>query len=330
MFGPKTSFFPGVLCLHFPRAIERFTHANKLRSFARRPFDVFKISPLAIDRSSFVINRLSFIITVLPLTPDFLNPSSCLIHTFKPDLPSVLAAQLRQRDRNLQVRKNQARQTQGFGRASRAHADRFRHRRKRRNGPRERAQPWPAKSTSRQIAAMPTTALPSTKKPPPGSCSAISACKLDPATEVNHCIGSKTALAMLPAAFINPGDVTLMTVPGYPVAGTHTKYYGGTVHRLPLTAEEQFFARFEFSAGRCPFAHQAAGAVLPQQPDGQNGHASISTSAVIEFAQQHKIVVIQDAAHGMLSYDQPPVELFERAGTRKLAWRFTPCLRAFT
>jgi LL-diaminopimelate aminotransferase len=46
---------------------------------------------------------------------------------------------------------------------------------------------------------------------------------LDPATEINHCIGSKTALAMLPACFINPGDITMMTVPGYPVAGTHTK-----------------------------------------------------------------------------------------------------------
>src|SRR5881396_2415863 len=57
---------------------------------------------------------------------------------------------------------------------------------------------------------------------------------LDPVTEVNHAIGSKPALAMLPACFINPGDVTLMTVPGYPVAGTHTKYYGGTVHALPL------------------------------------------------------------------------------------------------
>jgi LL-diaminopimelate aminotransferase len=54
---------------------------------------------------------------------------------------------------------------------------------------------------------------------------------LDPAKEVNHCIGSKTALAMLPACFINPGDVTLMTVPGYPVAGTHTRYYGGSVYR---------------------------------------------------------------------------------------------------
>ena len=42
---------------------------------------------------------------------------------------------------------------------------------------------------------------------------------LDPEKEVNHAIGSKPALAMLPAAFINPGDITLMTAPGYPVAG---------------------------------------------------------------------------------------------------------------
>lgn len=43
---------------------------------------------------------------------------------------------------------------------------------------------------------------------------------LNPITQVNHSIGSKPALAMLPICFINPGDVTLMTVPGYPVAGT--------------------------------------------------------------------------------------------------------------
>src|SRR2546423_11468442 len=63
---------------------------------------------------------------------------------------------------------------------------------------------------------------------------------LDPTREVCHCIGSKPAYAMLPAAFINPGDVTLMTVPGYPVAGTHTRYYGGEVHKLPLRAENHF------------------------------------------------------------------------------------------
>ena len=97
--------------------------------------------------------------------------------------------------------------------------------------------------------------------------------ELDPATEVNHCIGSKTALAMLPAAFINPGDVTLMTVPGYPVAGTHTKYYGGEVHRLPLLAENDFFPDLDSHSGRRAAAGEAAGAQLSEQPDRPRGHA---------------------------------------------------------
>src|SRR5947209_18582053 len=63
----------------------------------------------------------------------------------------------------------------------------------------------------------------------------------DPAPEINHAIGSKPALAMLPAVFINPGDVTLMTVRGYPVAGTHTAYYGGEVYKLPLRPENGFY-----------------------------------------------------------------------------------------
>ena len=79
--------------------------------------------------------------------------------------------------------------------------------------------------------------------------------RLDPVSEINHCIGTNTALAMLPAVFINPGDVTLMTTPGYPVAGTHTKYYGGEVHWLPLRAENGFLPDLdaipaEFAAGR--------------------------------------------------------------------------------
>src|ERR671939_476825 len=74
---------------------------------------------------------------------------------------------------------------------------------------------------------------------------------LDPVTEVVHAIGSKPAYAMLPAVFNNPGDVTLMTVPGYPVAGTHTRYYGGEVYPLPLRAENDFYPDLgSFPAGR--------------------------------------------------------------------------------
>src|SRR5437763_10187364 len=35
-----------------------------------------------------------------------------------------------------------------------------------------------------------------------------------------------------------------MTVPGYPVAGTHSQYCGGSVYRLPLLAENDFLPDF--------------------------------------------------------------------------------------
>ena len=142
--------------------------------------------------------------------------------------------------------------------------------------------------------------------------------RLDPATEINHCIGSKTALAMLPAAFINPGDVTLMTVPGYPVAGTHTTYYGGTVYTLPLLAENDFLPDLEAIPADVLPARQAAGAVLSEQPDRQSRPRVDFYKRVIDFAQKHKIVVVQDAAHIMLSYEGPPLSFLQVPGAKEV------------
>src|SRR5215208_1613686 len=68
---------------------------------------------------------------------------------------------------------------------------------------------------------------------------------INPETEVLHSIGSKAALSILPAALINPGDYVLMTTPGYPVFGTHAKYYGGLVHSLPLVEAHNFLPDLE-------------------------------------------------------------------------------------
>jgi len=138
---------------------------------------------------------------------------------------------------------------------------------------------------------------------------------LDPATEVNHCIGSKTALAMLPAAFIDPGDVTLMTVPGYPVAGTHTNYYGGEVYRLPLLAENDFFP--DLDSVPAGIRRRAKLLVLnyPNSPTGKVATREFY-GRVIRFARENQIVVIQDAAHLMLSYGDPPLSFLQVPGAR--------------
>jgi LL-diaminopimelate aminotransferase len=141
--------------------------------------------------------------------------------------------------------------------------------------------------------------------------------KLDPVREINHAIGSKPAFAMIPAAFINPGDVTLMTVPGYPVAGTHTKYYGGTVYALPLLPQNDFFPDLEsIPADICKRAKLLV-INYPNSPTGQ-----VATKAfyqkVIEFAHRHQVVIVQDAAHILLTYESKPFSFLEVDGAKEV------------
>jgi LL-diaminopimelate aminotransferase len=138
---------------------------------------------------------------------------------------------------------------------------------------------------------------------------------LDPATEVNHCIGSKTALAMLPATLINPGDITLMTVPGYPVAGTHTTYYGGSVYRLPLWAENEFLPDLENIPTDVRQRAKLLVLCYPNSPTGRTAPPEFYEK-VIRFAQQNHLVVIQDAAHALLSFDREPNSFLAVPGAR--------------
>jgi len=141
--------------------------------------------------------------------------------------------------------------------------------------------------------------------------------ELDPVREINHCIGTKTALAMLPAAFINPGDVTLMTVPGYPVAGTHTKYYGGEVHRLPLCAQNGFLP--DLDAIPAEIRRRAKLLVInyPNSPTGKVATREFF-ARVIDFALKNEVVVIQDAAHVMLSHADRPLSFLQVPGSREV------------
>ncbi len=139
--------------------------------------------------------------------------------------------------------------------------------------------------------------------------------ELDPVSEINHCIGSKTALAMLPACFINPGDITLMTVPGYPVAGTHTKYYGGAVHTLPLLAVNNFFPDFETVSDEVWERTKLLVLNYPNSPTGKTATRQFYEQ-VIELALNKQFVVVQDAAHSMLTFDGDPSSFLSVPGAK--------------
>jgi LL-diaminopimelate aminotransferase len=136
---------------------------------------------------------------------------------------------------------------------------------------------------------------------------------VDAETQIIHSIGSKAALSILPAAFINPGDVVLMTVPGYPVFGTHAKYYGGTVHNLPLREENNFLPDLK----SIPADVLAKAKVLvlnyPNNPTGASATPEFFAE-VVEFAKANRLIVIHDFAYAALVFDGMPLSFLATPG----------------
>ena len=133
---------------------------------------------------------------------------------------------------------------------------------------------------------------------------------------------------MLPACFINPGDITLMTVPGYPIAGTHTAYYGGVVYKLPLTAENDFLPDLDSIPADVRAKAKLLVLCYPNSPTGRTAPPEFYERA-IAFAKKHDIVIIQDAAHGILSYDRPPNSFLAIPGARDVGVEVHSMSKAF-
>ena len=142
--------------------------------------------------------------------------------------------------------------------------------------------------------------------------------EVDADTEVLHSIGSKAALTLLPACFINPGDLVLMTVPGYPVFGTHSKYYGGTVKNLPLTKANGFLPDLESLTA--DERKQAKALVLnyPNNPTGASATPEFFAKAV-EFCRKHEILLIHDAAYAALVFEGKPLSVLAAPGAKDVA-----------
>src|ERR1051325_8539107 len=140
---------------------------------------------------------------------------------------------------------------------------------------------------------------------------------IDAQTEVIHSIGSKSALSILPAALINPGDYVLMTTPGYPVFGTHAKYYGGSVHNLPLTEENNFLP--DLDSVPLDVLEKAKVLVLnyPNNPTGATATEEFFNEAVA-FAKAHRLVIIHDAAYAALVFEGKPLSFLAIPGAKEV------------
>jgi LL-diaminopimelate aminotransferase len=133
---------------------------------------------------------------------------------------------------------------------------------------------------------------------------------------------------MLPACFVNPGDVTLMTVPGYPVAGTHSKYYGGSVYNLPLREENAFLPELEKIPADIVQRAKLLVLCYPNSPTGKLATVEFY-KRVVDFARKNKIVVVQDAAHLALTFGEKPLSFLSIPGAKDVGVEVHSCSKVF-
>ncbi len=140
----------------------------------------------------------------------------------------------------------------------------------------------------------------------------------DPETQICHAIGSKSALSLLPACFINPGDISVMTIPGYPVMGTWTRYLGGETLELPLLEENAFLPDLNSLSGEQKNRAKLLYLNYPNNPTGASATKEFFKKA-IDFAGENEILIISDAAYAPLNFDDDPLSILSIEGGMDVA-----------
>lgn len=146
---------------------------------------------------------------------------------------------------------------------------------------------------------------------------------------IMHGIGSKSILAMIPIGFINPGDVCLMTVPGYPIMGTYSKFLGGEVYNLPLCEDNSFLPDLENIPTDILKRAKLLYINYPNNPTGQ-----VATKEyykyLVDFCTKNEIFIISDMAYGALTYgDYKPLSILSVDGALDICMEIHSLSKSF-
>ena len=153
--------------------------------------------------------------------------------------------------------------------------------------------------------------------------------QLDPDREVVPLIGSKEGIGHLPLCLIDPGDVALVTDPGYPVYEVGTMFAGGEVVKLPLREEDGWLARLDDVPAEVAARARLLWLNYPNNPTGAVADLAFFARAVA-WAREHGVVIAHDLAYADVCYDgYVPPSILEVEGARDVAIEFNSLSKTF-
>lgn len=151
---------------------------------------------------------------------------------------------------------------------------------------------------------------------------------IDPENEICVLIGSKEGIAHFPLCFINPGDISLVPEPGYPVYNLGTIISGGESYFLPLKEENGFLP----DLGKIPERILEKAKILylnyPNNPTGVFANREFLKD-VVKFCKKNRIILAYDAAYSEIYFEERPVNIFEIEGAKDIAIEFNSLSKTY-
>lgn len=125
---------------------------------------------------------------------------------------------------------------------------------------------------------------------------------LDPDSEAIATIGSKEGYAHLILALIQPGDAVLVPNPAYPIHAYAVVIADGDLRSVPLTGGEDFFAKLEEAVRLTWPKPKLLVLNFPHNPTTVVTDRAFF-ERVVDFAKEHKLLVIHDFTYADLTFD---------------------------
>lgn len=153
--------------------------------------------------------------------------------------------------------------------------------------------------------------------------------ELDPTSEVVSLIGSKEGIANISYCYIDPGDISLVPDPGYPVYGIGTSFAGGEPYYMPLKEENGFLPDLKAIPEEVAKKAKILWISYPNNPTGATAPLSFFEE-VVDFAKKYDILVCHDNAYSEVCYDgyRPP-SFLEVKGAKDVGIEFNSLSKPF-
>jgi len=152
---------------------------------------------------------------------------------------------------------------------------------------------------------------------------------LNPGTEVVSLIGSKEGIGNMAVAFVDPGDIVLVSSPCYPVYHIGTAFNGGKNYFLPLKKENHFLPDLDSIPSDIAKQAKMLWINYPNNPTAAVADKEFFLR-VIEFANRYNVIVCHDAAYTEMGYDgYRPMSFLEVDGAKEVGIEFHSLSKTF-